>query len=818
MSILEPRLKEKRWKPEVEEEIIKLWEKEQTYKFNEKTEKPIYSVDTPPPYASGKWHIGGAVHYSQIDMIARFRRMQGYEVLFPFGVDRNGLPIEVQVEKKYNIKMVETPREEFIKLCKELLDKYEGEIVSLAKRLGLSCNSFKPEDIYRTDSPEYRKITQETFIELWKKGLVYEDNRPNNWCPVCHTTIADAEVEYREEETYLNYVKFKVKETGEDLIIATTRPELLCACGCVIVHPDDDRYKHLHGKTAIVPLYGKEVPIIPHKEANPEFGTGVVMICSYGDYGDVRLFRELKLKPTIAINPKGRMTEAAGKYAGLTVYKAREQVIKDLKEQGLLIKQEKIVHRTPICWRSKNPIEFVAMPEYYLKQIEFLEDLLKIIDEIKFYPPYNKQLLINWINSVTTDWPISRRRYYGTEIPLWYCKECGKPITPPPGKYYQPWKEDPPIDKCPHCGSTKGFKGETRTFDTWFDSSISQLVILKYKKNPEFFKKVFPCSIRPQGKDIVRTWLYYSILRTYQLLKAPAFREIWISGMVVDEKGEAMSKSKGNIVMPEPLLKKYGADAIRLWGSMEAGLGSDIRFSEQRVGGAYKFLVKLWNIARFISAFPEPQNQVKLTATDQWILGELNKLIEEAKEGYEKLDFQIPATKVRSFTWEIFASHYIELVKSRAYNREGKFTEKEQQAAWYTLHTVLKTILKLLAPITPFITEKIYRELYSPNKSIHLEKFPQPNPEWKTPLTKITQTLMTVNSAIWKYKKDHGKALRTPISEVWIPEELKPLERDLKEMHQIQNLNYGTPKEPQKLQRITVTVTKTKTQVIYLKL
>ena len=818
MSILKPRLKEKRWKPEVEEEIIKLWEKEQTYKFNEKTKKPIYSVDTPPPYASGKWHIGGAVHYSQIDMIARYRRMQGYEVLFPFGVDRNGLPIEVQVEKQYNIRMRETPREKFIKLCKELLDKYEGEIVSLAKRLGLSCNSFKSEDIYRTDSPEYRKITQETFIQLWKKGLVYEANRPNNWCPVCHTTIADAEVEYKEEEAFLNYIKFKVKETGEDLLIATTRPELLCACRCVIVHPEDERYRHLHGKTAIVPIYNTEVPIIPHKEANPEFGTGAVMVCSYGDYGDVRLFRELKLKPTIAINADGKMTEAAGKYAGLTVQEAREQIIKDLKEQDLLIKQEKIVHRTPICWRSKDPIEFIAMPEYYLKQVEFLEDLLKIIDKIKFYPPHHKQLLINWINSVTTDWPISRRRYYGTEIPLWYCKECGKPITPPPGKYYQPWRENPPINQCPHCGSTKGFKGETRTFDTWFDSGISQLVILKYKKDPEFFKKAFPCSIRPQGKDIVRTWLYYSILRTYHLLKSPAFKEIWISGMVVDEKGEAMSKSKGNIVMPEPLIKKYGVDAIRLWGSMEAGLGSDIRFSEQRVGGAYKFLVKLWNIARFISTFPEPEKTPELTATDQWILGELNKLIREAKEGYEKLDFQAPATKTRSFTWEIFASHYIELVKSRAYNREGKFPEEEQQAAWHTLHTVLKTILKLLAPITPFITEKIYRELYSPNKSIHLEKFPQLDPEWETPLTEITPILTAVNSAIWKYKKDHGKALRTPISEAWIPQELKPLEKDLKEMHQIQNLNYGTPKQPQNLQKVTITPTKTTTQTIYLKL
>ncbi|MHA1594691.1 MAG: valine--tRNA ligase [Candidatus Baldrarchaeia archaeon] len=788
-----PKLGETRWDPSIEEEILELWEKEQTYKFNENTNKPIYSIDTPPPYASGKWHLGGAIHYGQIDMIARFRRMQGYEVLFPFGIDRNGLPIEVEAEKMFNVRFFEVPREKFIELCKKLLDEYEKDIIWIARRMGLSCNSFDDKDIYRTDSPEYRRITQATFIEYWKKGLIYEAVRPNNWCPTCRTTIADAEVEYAEEETLLVYIKFKVKETGQDLIIATTRPELLCACGCVIVHPDDDRYKQLHGKTAIVPIYNLEVPIIPHKEANPKFGTGAMMVCSFGDYTDVRLYRELKLKPITAISPDGTMTEVAGKYKGLPVKRAREEIIKDLEKLGLVVKKEKIIHRIPICWRSKDPIEFIIMPEYYLKQVEFLPELKKIVDEIKFFPPESKQLLLNWINAVTTDWPISRRRYYGTEIPLWYCLECGKAVVPPPGKYYQPWREPPPFDKCPHCGSKKGFRGEERTFDTWFDSGISNLQILRYLRDQKFFERTFPCSLRPQGKDIVRTWLYYTILRSYLLLKAPAFREVWISGMVLDEKGEKMSKSKGNIIWPRPLIEKYGADAMRLWSSMEAGLGSDIRFSEQRLQGAFKFLVKLWNIARFISAFPIPEERFTLLPADRWILGELNKLIKEAKKGYEALNFQIPANVIRSFVWETFASHYIELVKSRAYNRDGTFSEEEQRGAWYALHTALKTILKLLAPITPFITEKIYRTLYSPNKSIHLERFPEPTKEWETDLTNVTPILLKANSCVWKLKKSKKISLRASISELWLPKDLKPFEKDLKEMHKARSINFGTP-------------------------
>ncbi|MFX0169336.1 MAG: valine--tRNA ligase [Candidatus Hodarchaeota archaeon] len=779
-------LKEKRWKPEIEQEILELWTNEELFAFNKNTKRPIFTVDTPPPYLSGPWHVGGSIHYAQIDMIARTKRMEGFEVNFPMGLDRNGLPIEVQVEKAYDISMHQVPRQKFLDMCAEFLDRNEVLVVNHAKRLGLSCNSFKNDEMYRTDSPEYRAITQRTFIELFSKDLVYIDDRPNNWCPICGTTIADAEVEYKNLETTLVTLKFRTEETDEELPIATTRPELLSACAAILVNPEDERYKHLHQKTALTPLYNKRVPIIPHHEARIEFGSGVVMVCSYGDYTDVRLFRDLQLTPINAVGPDGKLTEITGPYKELTITQARQTILKDLKEKGLILKTETIMHRTPTCWRSENPIEFIAMQEYYLKQIPFIDDLRKVIDQITFFPPKHKQILIDWINSVSRDWPISRRRFYGTEIPLWYCNKCKAPIVPPPGPYYQPWRTLPPIKKCTKCGSSQGFTGETRTMDTWMDSSISSLVILSYTKDNAFFNRTFPASIRPQGKDIVRTWLYYTILRIYQLFKSPAFKYIWISGHGLNEKGEAMSKSRGNTIDPNPIIDKHGSDAFRLWGSLEASLGSDFRFNEERVAGTYRFLTKLWNISRFISSFPQPtEPKGLLQPADHWILSELNKLILRAKAGYDKLDFIIPARELRNFTWDIFASHYLELVKGRAYSEDD---EPGRNAAWYTLHTVLQAVLKLLAPICPFITDKIHRAVYDSKTSIHTQLFPEPidgvDPDHPT------EILTKFNTDIWKHKKDLKMSLREAIPSVKTSKVLKPYLDDLKRMHNIQQFSF----------------------------
>lgn len=771
-----PKITENRWNPDLEKKIRESWDKEKTFAFKINTKKKTFTIDTPPPYPSGRpWHIGAAAHYSQIDMIARTARMMGFEVFFPIGIDRNGLPVELYTEKKYGINIHETPREKFIELCTHALDDLEAEMIQIMKVMGLSGDF---ENYYRTDSKEYRTLTQSTFIELWDKGLIYEDTRPNNYCVKCGTTIADAEIEYEELPTELIHVKFKLKGTGEDIIIATTRPELLCSCAAVIFNPNDKRYKNLVGKHAIVPVFNKEVKILPNPYAKEDFGSGLVMVCSYGDYSDVRLFRELKLEEIIAVTPEGKMGENAGKYAGLSVKEARKKIIEDLENSGLIQKKEKIMHRTPLCYRSKTPIEIIPMKEYYLKQLDFIPELLAIAKKIKFFPERHRQILVDWVNSLTIDWPVSRRRYYGTEIPIWYCKNCKKTCLPEPGKYYQPWKDNPPFKKCPHCKSEKGFEGETRTFDTWMDSSVSPLFISRYKKDDEFFKKTFPSSIRPQAKDIIRTWLHYTILRCYQLTKKPAFDGAWIMGYGVDEKGERMSKSKGNVVDPIPILEKYGGDIFRFWNASEASLGSDFRYSNDRIEGSSKFLTKLWNISRFISMFPELK-KTELTATDKWILSELNELTKKCIEGYENFDFFIPANAIREFTWNLFASHYLEMAKPRAYGQG--FNEKEQEAAWYTLHLVLKTLLKLFAPIAPFITDYTWRELYG-KESIHLELLPKP--EWEFGLEKFTGQITEFNTNIWKMKKDKGLSLKTEVK-IEVPKELKVFEKDLVMMHNI---------------------------------
>jgi len=758
-----PKIHLKRWDFKIEDEVRSWWEKEDWWKFNVGSKKPKFVIDTPPPYPAPLWHIGAAVSYSLHDMIARAKRMLGYEVLYPIGFDRNGLPIELYVEKYLGLTPWKTDREKFLEACKKALDEFVENMKVVLKRLLIAADIDNP---YLTDSPDYRAFTQATFIEAWRKGLVYEAERPNNWCPKCRTTIADAEVEYKEKPGILAYLKFKVKETGEDLIIATTRPELLCACQAVIVHPDDERYKHLHGKHAIVPLYDREIPIIPHKMADPEFGTGAMMVCSFGDWRDVQLFRELGLKPVKAINEEGRMTECAGPIAGLKVKDAKMKIIEILKEKGLVEKVEKIKHKVPVHERCETEIEIIPMKEYYLKQLEFKDVLRKYAHEMKWQPERYRLNLLQWIDSVTTDWPISRRRFYATEIPIWTCKKCGYKYVPPPGKYYRPWKEKPPIDRCPRCGAND-WEGETRVFDTWMDSSVTVLYITKYMKDQRFWEETFVkgTKLRPQGYDIIRTWLYYSLLRVHQLTGMRAFDWVFINGMGLDKRGRKMSKRYGNVVKPEEILDKYGADATRLWIALEVKPGENYRVIEEKIRGAHKFLTKLLNVARYISAFPITE-EAELQDADKWILAELNETIKNVRKAYEVMDFHQVAEEIYHFVWDKLASHYIELTKKRARMLDGKFGESEARGAWYALHQSLKNVLLMLAPISPAITDYIWRTLYS-SESVHAQELPRPKIEWNfEEELERGRKIMELNSAVWKVKKEVLKRrLSEPISE-----------------------------------------------------
>ena len=798
-GIFKPRIDEKRWNRSEELRLIEVWEKERQHLFNYDVSdpRPVIVFDTPPPYASGPWHVGGAAHYAQIDMVGRYFRMRGYNVLLPFYADRNGLPVEVQVEKKTGVnphEVAATPegRERFLKMCSEELDRVEEMLVRTWKRLGCSFEYWRD----GTDSPEYRRITQATFIELWRRGLIYEAERPVNWCPRCRTTLADAELEYYERGANLYYIKFRVAETGEDIVIATTRPELLNGCAAVIYNPEDERYKRLRGLHAVIPIYERRVPIVERPEARPDFGTGLVMICSYGDQTDIRLFREMGLEPRILIDKGGRMNGNAGFLEGLTVGEARERIAEELERRGLLVRVERVSHEIPVCWRCKTPVEFIHSKEYFMKQVEFKEQLKEVSSQMIFYPEEHRRRLYDWIDSITTDWPISRDRYYATEVPVWRCEECGSLLVPEPGRYYRPWIDPPPFEKCPYCGAPSSrLRGETKVFDTWFDSSVSVLYVTGYLRRPELFKKLFGYAVRPQGYDIVRTWLYYAVLRVYLLIGRPPFRWVRITGMGLDERGEAMHKSKGNVIDPMPYVEKYGADAFRFWAAAASKLGSDYRFSEQLIKTGMLFVTKLWNIGRFISAFPEPDpSEASLRPLDRAMLGALNELLRKCISAYDGMDVFVPINEVYQFTWNIFASHYLEAVKLRAYNRGSRYGEGEQKAAWYVLHTVFKNVLRLLAPIMPFVTDAIWRRLYS-EAGVHVERIPDPPPEWEYPKD-LLERLMEADRAVWSYKKRLGLTPGKPLDMVLIvSEEYRDIMEELRDMHKLREVRVGGPEE-----------------------
>ncbi|MDD9826742.1 MAG: valine--tRNA ligase [Thaumarchaeota archaeon] len=768
---MEPRIPQKSWDPSLEGPLLERWASERIYE--RRRGEACYTIDTPPPYPSGRpWHVGAAAHYAQIDMIARCERMAGKNVYFALGIDRNGLPVELYTEKKHGIRMAETDRAEFVRLCSESLDDLEDEMARTLAALGVSA------DIggrYRTDSAEYRALTQATFIDLWGRGLVYVATRPTNYDWVTGTSVADAEVAHGEAESELVRMDFAV-EGGGSLAIASTRPELLCACRAIVVNPDDARHAPLVGRRATVPIFGNSVVVVAHPSASAEFGTGAVMVCSYGDQNDVALFRELGLEEVASIGLDGRMTAAAGPWAGLRPRQARARAIADLEAAGALAGREGITHSVPVSERSGNPIEIVPLEEYYLRQLGSLDDVRKASDGVAFRPEAHRQILHNWLGSVSIDWPISRRRYYGTEIPIWRCESCGEAHVPEPGGYVRPWAEAAPWEACTSCGGR--LAGETRTFDTWMDSSISPLFISGYGRDEDLFAAAYPAAVRPQGKDIVRTWLYYTLLRCWQLTGRAPWSEAWVMGYGLDSRGGKMSKSRGNVIDPLPLIGRVGADAFRLWSACEAGHGQDFRCDEERIVATKKSLSKLWNVARLVSSFPDPgEGAGGSTETDRWILGELDALVAACAAAYAEHDFFTPAIATREFVRNVFAAHYVEMAKGRAYG-DG-FGEGPRDSARRTLHEVLSTVLRLMAPITPFITDHLWRELYS-GTSVHLETMP--SPRGLGDVSAQTRAISEFNSGVWNEKKRRGLSLRDPV-DIAVPGGLAAYAPDLVPMH-----------------------------------
>ncbi|MHC1596908.1 MAG: valine--tRNA ligase, partial [Methermicoccaceae archaeon] len=512
--------------------------KDEMYYFDEHSERPRYIIDTPPPYPTGSFHIGNALNWCYIDFIARYKRMQGYNVMFPQGWDCHGLPTEVKVEEIHGITKSQVPRPEFRRLCEQLTLSNIENMRSTMRRLGFSVDWSHE---YITMKPEYYVQTQISFLEMYDKGLIYRDEHPVNWCPRCETAIAYAEVEYEDKRGTLNFFHF------DSVDIATTRPELLCACVAVAVHPDDARHRDLVGRTLKVPLFGHEVKVIADEAVDPTFGTGVVMICTFGDKQDVRWWKQHSLPLRAAIDRRGRMTQIAGRYAGLTVDECRRAVVHDLEREGYLYDVQEVEQSVGVCWRCKSRIEILSEPQWFVRVQP--DKVLERAREVQWVPEHMLTRLRNWVKEMEWDWCISRQRLFATPIPVWYCAHCGR--------VHVASRDELPVDPtqtqfrgvCSSCGSRE-FVPEEDVLDTWMDSSISALHVGGWLSE----SPMLPTQLRPQGHDIIRTWAFYTLLRSDALIGLKPWETIVINGMVLGEDGHKMSKSLGNIIQPEEVV------------------------------------------------------------------------------------------------------------------------------------------------------------------------------------------------------------------------------------------------------------------------
>ena len=713
---------------EIEKKWQSKWEETGTYRFDwADRNRPTFSIDTPPPYPSGDFHMGNVLNWGYFDFVARFKRMRGFNVYFPQGWDCHGLGIEVQVEKEHKVRKREMPPDKFRELCEQLVEKYIAIMKKGVVRLGCSIDWTTE---YRTMNPDYWRRTQLSFILLYKKGFMYQGTHPVNWCPRCETAIADAEVNYEQLEGTLHYIRFPLEKGDEYLLIATTRPELIPACVAVAVHPEDNRFDKYIGKKITVPVVKRIVPIIPDETVDPDFGTGVVMICTYGDKADVKTVLKHKLPVTIMLTENGRINENGRKYAGLTINEAKKAMVEDLKKEGLLERTERINQEIGTCDRCETRVEILELKQWFMKTRILTEQVEKTANAIVWYPDYMRFRLIDWAKSLDWDWVISRQRVFGTPIPTWCCRNCGEVIVAQENWVpIDPKIEAPRIKNCPKCGGTE-FMPELDVFDTWMDSSISCAVHAGWPDSKDW-RRLFPADIHPSGIDIIRTWAYYLMVRHLALFNETPYKSCLINGMVLGVDGRKMSKSLKNYVATPEVLDKYGADAARQWAAAGGATGSDIPFRWPDVEYGWRFLIKLWNASRFVGDLLkdyEPSNDSKraLQALDKWILSKTERLTERVTEAFENCQFNIAMEEIRNFTWHVFCDCYIEAAKDRLYKPES-YGEEKRKAAQYTLYTVLHRILQLLAPIMPHMTEEIYQIMYANTKgfkSIHLSPWP----------------------------------------------------------------------------------------------
>ena len=710
---------EKTYNPhDIEERTYQKWiDKKYFHAEVDRSKKP-FTIVMPPPNITGKLHMGHALDNTMQDILTRYKRMQGYNALWVPGTDHASISTEVKVIdqlKKEGIDKEELGREGFLKRTWQWKEEYGGTITSQLRKLGSSCDW----DRERFTMDEgCSKAVEEVFCKLHEKGLIYKGSRIINWCPVCQTSISDAEVEHEEQEGHFWHIKYPI--AGEDnqfVEIATTRPETLLGDSAVAVHPDDERYQHLIGKNVILPLVNREIPVVADAYVDKEFGTGVVKITPAHDPNDFEVGKRHNLPEINVMNDDATINEKGGKYAGMDRYEARKAMVKDLDDLGLLVKVEKHVHNVGTHDRCGTTVEPFIKQQWFVKMDELIKPAAEAVKngDIKLLPERMDKTYFNWTDNIR-DWCISRQLWWGHRIPAYYCDKCGEVIVKAGGA----------PEVCPKCGDTH-FTQDEDTLDTWFSSALWPFSTLGWPDKTEELDYFYPTDVLVTGYDIIFFWVIRMIFSGYEHMGEKPFNTVLFHGLVRDSQGRKMSKSLGNGIDPLEVIDKYGADALRLTLITGNAPGNDMRYYDERVEASRNFANKVWNASRFImmninkAEVPEEIDLSTLTQADKWILSKVNKLAKEVTANMDKFELGIAVQKVYDFIWEEFCDWYIEMVKPRLYNDN----DGTKQAALWTLNTVLINSLKLLHPYMPFVTEEIFCNLQDKEESIMISSWPE---------------------------------------------------------------------------------------------
>ncbi len=818
------------------------WDSSKTYSFDVSAPKSqIFSIDTPPPTVSGSLHVGHVFSYTHTDLIARYQRMIGKEVYYPMGWDDNGLPTERRVQNFYGVRcdpslayvanfkppfeggdgksskaadQVPISRRNFIELCERLTLEDEKQFEALWRQLGLSIDWSQT---YQTISPDAQAVSQKAFLNNLSRGEAYQAMAPTLWDVTFRTAVAQAELEDRDQPGAYHRIGFEGPE-GK-IFIETTRPELIPACVALVAHPDDERYQKFFGKTVITPLFGVEVPVVAHRLAQKDKGSGIAMICTFGDVTDVIWWRELDLPNRAILGWDGRILgdapevikdakalEVFAELAGKTVFSARQRIVELLLESGDMVGEPKpITHPVKFFEKGDKPLEIVSTRQWYLRnggRDEALRDkLIALGKNLKFHPDFMRVRFENWVNGLTGDWLVSRQRFFGVPIPVWYALDSEG--NPDYDRVITPAESALPVDPSSQCpegftedqrGKPNGFMGEVDILDTWATSSLTPQLAGGWISDPEKYAKVFPFTLRPQGQDIIRTWLFSTVLRSFQEENQLPWSDAALSGWILDPDRKKMSKSKGNVVVPNDLLDEHGSDAVRYWAAA-ARLGTDAAFDIGQMKVGRRLAIKVLNAAKFVLSFELASDKVEVTeAIDKAMLAALVEVVAGATKAFESYDHTKALELTESFFWN-FTDDYLELVKERAY---GQNTDPAAQAsAVSALRIALLAITKLLAPFIPFATEEAWS--WWQEGSVHRNSWPVA--EDLSPFTGSQNAgLLALASqaliGIRKAKSDEKLSMKAEIASLTIEaseqeiESLKHIESDLRSVGKIDEISY----------------------------